>query len=162
MRETPLTIVGTVVNDLRPKRVGDDAAMVVNFRMAANERRYDRDSGTWVDGDTLYMTIVCWRRLAENVVACLSKGDPVVVTGKVRTREYEGKDGENRSVTELEASAVGPDLARCGADLRRVRRTGPAGEDPTAVVTAVVTADEVECGDVDDLASTGPLVPAMA
>ncbi|MGI9063874.1 MAG: single-stranded DNA-binding protein [Pseudonocardiaceae bacterium] len=158
MRETPVTIVGTVVNDLRPKRVGDDAAMVVNFRMAANERRYDRDSGTWFDGDTLYMTVVCWRRLAENVVACVSKGDPVMVTGKLRTREYEGKDGENRSVTEMEASAVGPDLARCAADLRRPRRTTPAVEGTTAAVTA----DEVVRGDVGDLAATGPLVPAMA
>jgi len=154
MKETPVTIVGTVVNDLRPKRVGDDAAMVLNFRMAANERRYDKDSGTWVDGDSLYMTVTCWRRLAENVVACLAKGDPVVVTGKLRTREFEGKDGEARSVVEMEASAVGPDLARCGADLRRTRR--PAAPADSAEDAGVASGSDRR----DELADHArPLVP---
>lgn len=157
MKETPVTIVGTVVNDLRPKRVGDDAAMVLNFRMAANERRYDKDSGTWVDGDSLYMTVTCWRRLAENVVACLAKGDPVVVTGKLRTREFEGKDGEARSVVEMEASAVGPDLARCGADLRRTRR--PAAPADSAEDTGGASGSDR----LDELADHArPLVPVPA
>lgn len=128
MYETPVTIVGTVVRELRGRRVGDDAALVVNFRMAANERRFDKVAGRWVDGDTLYISVTCWRRLAENVVACLAKGDPVVVSGKLKHREYEGKEGETRSVIEMEASAVGPDLARCGVDLRRVRRVEATAE----------------------------------
>src|ERR1700712_1402346 len=80
MRETPVTVVGTLVSDMRPRRVGPDAALVLNFRVACNERRFDKASESWVDGESLYLSVSCWRRLAENA-ASLVKGDPVIVRG---------------------------------------------------------------------------------
>ncbi|MGH3787234.1 MAG: single-stranded DNA-binding protein [Pseudonocardiaceae bacterium] len=134
MRETPVTVVGTLVSDMRPRRVGPDGTLVLNFRVACNERRFDKASESWVDGESLYLSVSCWRRLAENA-ASLVKGDPVIVRGKLRTREWTTEQGERRSVVELEASAVGPDLARCAASVRKQRREEPAragGEDASA------------------------------
>lgn len=125
MRETPVTVVGTVVSDMRPRRVGPDGTLVLNFRVACNERRFDKASESWVDGESLYLSVNCWRRLAENA-ASLVKGDPVIVRGRLRTREWTTEQGERRSVVELEATAVGPDLARCAATLRKQRREEPA------------------------------------
>jgi single-strand DNA-binding protein len=124
MRETPVTVVGTLVSDARPRRVGPDGTLVLNFRVASNERRYDKGSESWVDGESLYLSVNCWRRLAENA-ASLVKGDPVIVNGRLRTREWTTEHGERRSVTELDATAVGPDLARCAATVRKPRREEP-------------------------------------
>jgi single-strand DNA-binding protein len=121
MRETPVTVVGTLVSDMRPRRVGPDAALVLNFRVACNERRFDKASESWVDGESLYLSVSCWRRLAENA-ASLVKGDPVIVRGKLRTREWTTDQGERRSVVELEANSIGPDLARCAVTVRKQRR----------------------------------------
>lgn len=120
MRETPVTVVGTLVSDMKPRRVGPDGTLVLNFRVACNERRFDGGSESWVNGDSLYLSVSCWRRLAENA-ASLVKGDPVIVRGKLRTREWTTDQGERRSVVELEASAIGPDLARCAATVRKPR-----------------------------------------
>lgn len=121
MRGTPVTVVGTLVGDVRLRRVGPDGRLVLNFRIASNERRYDKASESWVDGDSLYLSVSCWRTLAENA-ATLVKGDPVIVSGRLRTREWINERGERRSVVEMEASAVGPDLARCAATVRKLRR----------------------------------------
>ncbi|MGH3774909.1 MAG: single-stranded DNA-binding protein [Pseudonocardiaceae bacterium] len=121
MRQTPVTVVGTLVSDMRPRRVGPDGTLVLNFRVACNERRFDKTSESWVDGESLYLSVNCWRRLAENA-ASLVKGDPVIVSGKLRTREWTTEQGERRSLVELEANAVGPDLARCAATVRKQRR----------------------------------------
>jgi single-strand DNA-binding protein len=91
--------------------------------VASNERRFDKEAGRWTDGDRLYLTVTCWRKLASNVLVSLGKGDPVMVTGRVYTRGFE-VEGQKRSVTELEATAVGPDLSRCSVELVRVRRAG--------------------------------------
>jgi single-strand DNA-binding protein len=120
MRETLVTVVGTLVSDMKPRRVGPDGTLVLTFRVACNERRFDGASESWVNGDSLYLSVNCWRRLAENA-ASLVKGDPVIVRGKLRTREWATEQGERRSVVELEASAIGPDLARCTATVRRPR-----------------------------------------
>jgi single-strand DNA-binding protein len=89
--------------------------------MASNERRYDKGADQWVDGDHLYVTVTCWRRLAAGVAASLVKGDPVMVRGRLYTRDYE-VEGQRRYSTEVEAASVGPDLARCTADVQRPRR----------------------------------------
>ncbi|MBA2308221.1 MAG: single-stranded DNA-binding protein [Pseudonocardiales bacterium] len=124
MNETVTTIVGNVISELTPRRTAA-GVRVVGFRMASNERRFDKATGEWVDGDRLYVSVTCWRKLAIGVSASLVKGDPVVVTGRLYTREYE-YEGKHRSVTELEANAVGPDLSRCTADVQRVRREATA------------------------------------
>lgn len=121
MNATTVTAVGTLITPVTKKRLPDGSNRVF-FRIACNERRYDRATAGWVDGDTFYVSVLCWRRLAENVHASLLIGDPIVVRGRVFTRSYD-KDGRRNSVTEIEADAVGPDLTRCTA---AIRRNGPA------------------------------------
>ncbi|WP_281278591.1 single-stranded DNA-binding protein [Streptomyces tateyamensis] len=82
-----------------------------NFRLATTERRYDRARGEWVDGDTNWVTVIAWRRLATNVVSSLSKGEPVVVSGRLRVREWED-EGKRRTAVEVDARVVGHDLGR--------------------------------------------------
>lgn len=170
MKETPVTVVGTLVTDMRPRRVGPDGTLVLNFRIACNERRFDSASESWVDGESLYLSASCWRRLAENA-ASLVKGDPVIVRGKLRTREWTTEQGERRSVVELEATAIGPDLARCTATVHKQRRVQQShgGEDNSAPAPA-----EIMSGLVDDAVPAGevtlahladaarPLVPVPA
>lgn len=126
MNETTVTLVGNLVDD--PKvRTTDGGVEVAGFRVASTARRFDRDSGRWVDSASLFLSVTCWRSLAANAVASLRRGDPVVVTGRLSTRTYE-KDGQSRSVCELEALAIGPDLARGTAVFRRSPRPAPDGE----------------------------------
>ncbi|WIM89518.1 single-stranded DNA-binding protein [Candidatus Mycobacterium wuenschmannii] len=117
MFETPLTVVGNVVNDPKRRRVGDQE--VLKFRVASNSRRRTAD-GTWEPGNSLFVTVNCWGRLVTGVGASLAKGSPVIVTGHVYTSEYEDRDGNQRSSLEMRATAVGPDLSRC---LARVEKT---------------------------------------
>jgi len=124
VNETMTTIVGNVTGDLKARRTAD-GVRVVTFRVASNERRFDRASQQWVDGDSLFMTVVCWRALAVGVMGSLAKGDPVVVTGRLYTRRYE-VEGQRRSVVEMEATTVGPDLGRCTAEVRRNRHLAVA------------------------------------
>src|SRR5262249_15889850 len=121
MRETAVTVVGTLVSDARTRRVGPEGRLLLTFRIASNERRFDKTSDSWVDGESLYLSVNCWRRLAENA-ACLVKGDPVIVSGKLRTREWATEQGERRSAIEMEATALGPDLSRCMVTVRKRRR----------------------------------------
>jgi single-strand DNA-binding protein len=151
MRETPVTVVGTLVSDMRPRRVGPDGTLVLNFRVACNERRFDSASESWVDGESLYLSASCWRRLAENA-ASLVKGDPVIVRGKLRTREWITEQGERRSVVELEASAIGPDLARCAATVRKPRREERlrAADDSCPTSPAEIATELLDDGDLPD------------
>jgi single-strand DNA-binding protein len=133
LNETFVTVVGNLVDDpkLRTIEAGQDVA---SFRIASTSRRFDRDTGRWIDSGQLFLGITCWRTLAANATASLRKGDPVVVNGKLTTRTYE-KDGQTRSVCELEALAIGPDLARGTAVFRRSPRPaedGGAGGTETA------------------------------
>ncbi len=123
MYGTTMTMVGRLVD--WPARWDVTSGPKATFRLAKSERRYDRTEEKWVDGQTLYLGVTCWRVLAERVLATLSKGDPVVVTGRLHTREWE-KDGRRQSVTELEATAVGPDLAYCSAAVIRKPAAGSA------------------------------------
>ena len=123
MYETYVTIVGRVISDPEYKQTRNDVE-VTNFRMASNERRYDKESQQWIDGDSLFVDVTCWRRLAFAVHACLAKGDPVVVTGRLFTRGFE-VDGKRRSVTQLDATSVRPDLTRCTVTVRRRRDNRP-------------------------------------
>jgi single-strand DNA-binding protein len=170
MRETPVTVVGTLVSDMRPRRVGPDAALVLNFRVACNERRFDKASESWVDGESLYLSVSCWRRLAENA-ASLVKGDPVIVRGKLRTREWTTEQGERRSVVELEANSIGPDLARCAVTVRKQRAAESSRsvnqdaaasppQDPSDLLDTTDSPYEVSLSDFAEAA--GPLVPVPA
>jgi single-strand DNA-binding protein len=132
MYETQVTIVGNLLTDVDSHRLNDGTA-VANFRVASKERRWDRGSGTWVDGDRLFIDVRCWRGLAQNAIESLSKGDPVVVTGRIFTRNYEHQ-GQRRTSTTIEARSVAADLAHCTVVLSRTRRaadTRPGDDDAT-------------------------------
>ncbi|HEY0816818.1 MAG TPA: single-stranded DNA-binding protein [Pseudonocardia sp.] len=117
MYETTMTMIGRLATAVSGVNF-NDGGLRATFRLASTERRFDRGLQQWVDGSRLFLTVVCWRGLAEHVLATLGVGDPVIVQGRLRTREYE-KDGRVHSVVEIEAASVGPDLARCTATVAR-------------------------------------------
>lgn len=119
MFETPFSVVGTVITDVVPRRVGDQE--FVRFRLASNSRRRTAE-GTWEPGNSLYLTVNCWGKVADGVAGVLYKGDPVVVVGQIYTNEYEDKEGNRRSTVEVRAASVGPDLTRCRVKLDRSRQ----------------------------------------
>ena len=125
INETTVTVVGNLVEDPKQRTTESGIDLAV-FRVASTARKFDSQAGRHVDATSLFLSVTCWRTLAGNVSASLRKGDPVVVTGRLFTRSYE-KDGQSRSVIEMEAHAVGPDLARGTAVFRRTPR-GPATE----------------------------------
>jgi single-strand DNA-binding protein len=120
--DTYVTLHGNLVADPVQRATASGAA-VVGFRLAASGRRFDKQSGEFRDSDTIYMSVSCWRGLGGNVLASLRKGDSVVVLGRLLHRTYDDRQGTRRSVHELDAIAVGPDLARCAVDLRRPQRS---------------------------------------
>ena len=150
MNETIVTVVGNLVDDhtLRTIEAGQHVA---GFRVASTSRRFDRDSGRWVDSGQLFLGVSCWRELGDNVAESLRKGDPVIISGKLSTRTYE-KDGQSRSVCELEALAVGPDLARGTAVFRRAPRPvdEPAGEPAGASVAGSAPGSVAEPAAAED------------
>jgi single-strand DNA-binding protein len=117
MFETYLTIVGRVVSEITQTTTANGHKRC-GFRLFARERRFDKEAQQWVDGDKVFLQVICWRKLAENVAASLSRGDSVVVTGRLTLNEWEA-EGELRSRMELEARAIGPDLSRCTALVHR-------------------------------------------
>jgi single-strand DNA-binding protein len=122
MFDTNVTIVGTALNTPEWRRT-PSGALVANFKVASHSRRFDKDNGRWVDGDSLRVRVTCWRRLAEGVAASVLVGDPVVVTGRMYTRDWIAEDGQARVSYELEAAAVGHDLARGQGKFTRNRAT---------------------------------------
>jgi single-strand DNA-binding protein len=128
MFETHMTVVGKLVTGVDQRRFAD-GSVVANFRVVSTERRYDRAGGGWVDGDKLFLDVTCWRRLAENAFESLVKGDAVVVTGRLYTRDFE-HEGRRRSTVTLEAQSVAADLTWCTAVLTR---TGRRAVPPTGV-----------------------------
>ncbi|GAA0255157.1 single-stranded DNA-binding protein [Cryptosporangium japonicum] len=118
MNETITTIVGNVV-DAPNKRTLESGVSVTSFRVASTARRFDRVTNQWTDGDSLFLKVTCWRTLSENTSACVVKGDPVIVTGRLFSRTYEVVDGKRASY-ELEATAIGFDLNRGRGDFKRV------------------------------------------
>ena len=116
MFETPLTVVGRIITDLRRRVVAGQE--VISFRVASNSRRRTAE-GTWEPGSTLYITVYCWGQLVTGVGAGLYKGAPIVAVGTVHTSEYEDRDGVRRSSLEMRASAVGPDLSRAIARIEQ-------------------------------------------
>lgn len=129
MFETPFTVVGNVVTEVVPRRVGE--TNFVRFRVASNSRRRTAD-GSWEPGNSLYVTVGCWGRVADGVAGRLFKGDPVVVVGYIHTNEYVDKEGNRRSSMEVRATSVGPDMTRCQVKIDPRRPTadedGAVGE----------------------------------
>jgi single-strand DNA-binding protein len=137
MFETNLTMAGKVVTEIT-RHTFPNGDRKTSFRLMARERRFDRDSQDWVDGDKVFVQVNCWRRLAEGVAVSLVKGDNVVVTGRFYVREYFTESGERRSSNELDARSVGPDLAWCTVSVERP--PGLAGASTGAAAEEVVAA----------------------
>ena len=118
MNETTVTVTGNVTNEPQ-LRATASGVRVVNFRVASNERVFDRGLGDWRDLPPNYFSVSMWRTAAENIAASLQKGQPVIVTGKLRQGSYEDKDGVRHATAEIHASAVGHNLARGVTSFRK-------------------------------------------
>ena len=142
--DTVITIIGNLVDD--PElRFTPSGAAVAKFRIASTPRTLDRATNEWKDGDSLFLTCNVWRQAAENVAESLTKGTRVIVSGRLRQRSYETKEGEKRTVYEVEVDEVGPSLRNATAKVNRANRGGGGGggggygggasEDPWATAT---------------------------
>lgn len=124
MNDTWMTIVGNVVDEPRPRET-KNGHKVTNFRVASTSRRFDREQERYIDNDTLFVNVTCWRGQAVNVAESLHKGQPVVVYGRYYTRDYRVEE-QVRTSYELEATAVGHDLSRGVTTFKRVNRATPS------------------------------------
>lgn len=128
--ESQIHLQGNLVAD-PAQRVVAGGAKVTRFRIASRGRRFDKGTNAWVDTDPVYMSVSCWRQLGDNVMTTLHKGDTVVVVGRLTMREYDDPSGGGRrTFYEVDASSVGPDLARYVALLARPNRELPDLELP--------------------------------
>ena len=124
--DTILTLVGNLTND--PElRFTPSGAAVANFTVASTPRTFDRQSNEWKDGETLFMRCSVWRDAAENVAESLQRGSRVIVTGRLKSRSYETKEGEKRTVNELEVDELGPSLRYATAKVNKTQRGGGGG-----------------------------------
>jgi len=121
---TNITIVGNVVDEVANRPTTSGLSRVA-FRVASTQRRKDRDTGQWVDGHKFFVNVVFWREFAENVAASVKKGDPVVVSGRIFSRQYV-KDEANHIAYEIEPECIGHDLARGTAEFKK-RKNGFSG-----------------------------------
>jgi single-strand DNA-binding protein len=124
--DTAITIAGNLVDDpeLRFTPAGQPVA---RFRVASTPRYLDKNTNEWKDGDSLFLTCNVWRQAAENVAESLTRGMRVIVSGRLRQRSYETKEGEKRTVYEIEVDDVGPSLRNASAKVNKVARSGGNG-----------------------------------
>lgn len=123
MFDTHIVLVGNVLTAPEWRRTNQSQTLVVNFRVASTSRRWDKEAGRWVDGASLRVRVNCWRRLAEGVASSVTVGDPVVVVGRLYTRDWTDTENNPRTSYEMEAVAVGHDLARGKGRFFRSRPT---------------------------------------
>ena len=124
--ETVITVVGNLVDD--PElRFTPSGAAVANFRIASTPRTFDRQSNEWKDGDALFLSCSVWRQAAENVAESLQRGARVIVSGRLKQRTYETREGEKRTVIELEVDEIGPSLRYATAKVQKMQRSGGGG-----------------------------------
>ena len=124
--ETTITIVGNLTAD--PElRFTPSGAAVANFTVASTPRTFDRQTNEWKDGETLFMRCSIWRDAAENIAESLHRGTRVIVTGRLKSRSYETKEGEKRTVVELDVDEVGPSLRYASAKVTKAERGGSGG-----------------------------------
>ncbi|WP_435110406.1 single-stranded DNA-binding protein [Nocardiopsis synnemataformans] len=124
--ETQITLVGNLVDD--PElRFTPSGAAVANFRVASTPRTFDRASGEWKDGESMFLTCTVWRQYAENVAESLQRGMRVIVQGRLKQRSYETREGEKRTVFEIDVDEVGPALRSATAKVTKSQRQGGGG-----------------------------------
>lgn len=121
MFDTYVTIVGNVLHEPEQRQTSNTGAIVTTFKIASTARRMDRQTGKWIDGNSLRVRVTCWRALAQNLKQSVKVGDPLVVHGRLFTRDWEDEQGNKRLAYELEAMAVGHDLSRGRAVFERIK-----------------------------------------
>ncbi|HEY1972104.1 MAG TPA: single-stranded DNA-binding protein [Pseudonocardia sp.] len=124
--DTVITVIGNLTAD--PElRFTPSGAAVANFTVASTPRTFDRQSGEWKDGEALFLRCNIWRQAAENVAETLTRGSRVIVSGRLKQRSYETREGEKRTVVELEVEEVGPSLRYATAKVNKVSRGSGGG-----------------------------------
>ncbi len=124
--DTIITVVGNLTAD--PElRFTPSGAAVANFTVASTPRNFDRQSGEWKDGEALFLRCNIWREAAENVAESLTRGSRVVVTGRLKQRSFETREGEKRTVVELEVDEIGPSLKYATAKVTKAGRGSGSG-----------------------------------
>jgi len=160
INDANIDLAGFVASEPSFKRLATGTSHA-KLRVAYTERRLNRETGEWGDGPTSFVTVLCWRALADNVAMCLRKGEPVLVRGRLRVREYEGKDGSRGTETEIDASSVGHDLSRGVAHFSRTRRA--PGETAAESAEAPAAAQAQDSEERDQMTGRdGPGLPAGA
>jgi single-strand DNA-binding protein len=124
--ETLITVVGNLTDD--PElRFTPSGAAVANFTVASTPRNFDKNSNEWVDGEAMFLRCSIWRQAAENVAESLQRGMRVVVHGRLKARSYETREGEKRTVFEIDVEEIGPSLKFATAKVNRTSRQGGGG-----------------------------------
>jgi len=124
--DTTITMIGNLVDD--PElRFTPSGAAVAKFRVASTPRYLDKATNEWKDGESLFLQCQIWRQAAENVAESLTKGRRVILSGRLKQRSYETKEGEKRTVFEVEVDEVGPSLRNATAKVTRTQRAGGSG-----------------------------------
>ena len=124
--DTTITVVGNLTAD--PElRFTPSGAAVANFTVASTPRIYDRQSGEWKDGEALFLRCNIWREAAENVAESLTRGSRVIVSGRLKQRSFETREGEKRTVVEVEVEEIGPSLRYATAKVNKASRSGGGG-----------------------------------
>jgi single-strand DNA-binding protein len=124
--DTTITVVGNLTAD--PElRFTPSGAAVANFTVASTPRIYDRQSGEWKDGEALFLRCNIWREAAENVAESLTRGARVIVSGRLKQRSFETREGEKRTVVEVEVDEIGPSLRYATAKVNKASRSGGGG-----------------------------------
>ncbi len=154
--DTNLTMIGNLVSD--PElRFTPSGAAVAKFTVASTPRYLDKTTNEWKDGDSLFLQCQIWRQAAENVAESLTKGMRVIVSGRLKQRSYETKEGEKRTVFEVEVDEVGPSLRNATAKVTKVaRQTGGGYTAPAAAATTASTDDPWSAAPVGGGWSTTP------
>ena len=150
--DTYITVVGNLTGD--PElRFTPSGAAVANFTIASTPRTFDRQTNEWKDGDTLFLNCSVWRQAAENVAESLQRGMRVVAQGRLKARSYETREGEKRTVMEMDVEEVGPSLKYATAKVTRATRTSggggggfSGGDDPWASQPAAPAAPAAQGG----------------
>jgi single-strand DNA-binding protein len=124
--DTNITIIGNLVNDPELRYTPTGQA-VATFRVASTPRFLDKNTNEWKDGDSLFLSCNVWRQAAENVAESLQRGMRVIVSGRLKQRSYETREGEKRTVYEIEVDEVGPSLRNASAKVSRSTRSGGGG-----------------------------------
>ncbi|WIM86708.1 single-stranded DNA-binding protein [Candidatus Mycobacterium wuenschmannii] len=124
--DTVITVIGNLTAD--PElRFTPSGAAVANFTVASTPRQFDRQTNEWKDGEALFLRCSIWREAAENVAESLTRGARVIVSGRLKQRSFETKEGEKRTVVELEVDEIGPSLRYATAKVNKASRSGGGG-----------------------------------